>query len=76
MSVATDKISSTQRTLAGLLDRIDPEAVELLAGIAGKVLNAAPEERTNLLRKAALAVGYEHLAEASMDAALKAAKKI
>ena len=64
------------RAVAGLLDNVPDEGAELLGEIAKKVAEAPPEQRVDLLRKAALAVGYERLAETAMDKALKAAKKL
>lgn len=49
---------------------------EILTAFAKKLRTTAPADRKELLRRTALEIGYERLAEVSMDAALKAAKKL
>lgn len=63
--------------LIGLLDGdITDEEKRILTAFTHKLRTAPAEDRAELLRRVALEIGYERLAEVSMDAALKAAKKL
>ncbi len=59
----------------GLLDNeITDEETKLVTEFVRKIRTAEAADRAELLRRVALEIGYERLAELSMDAALKASK--
>lgn len=64
-------------SVSKLLALLPAGTLELFSGLVNKIIDAKDgKEREDLVRKAALAVGLKQLSEASMDAALKAKKKL
>jgi hypothetical protein len=63
--------------IVNLIDDDTPEeATAELVTLAQNLAGARPEERAALIRKAALMIASEQVANVSMDAALKAHKKL
>lgn len=65
-----------KETLELVDGHLNDEQADILASFAKRLRESDPDARDAILRRVALELGYERLAEGSMDAALKAAKKL